>query len=227
MHPYIKPLIDSYRKNADPEKAKAMSKYMRNQFEYFGIKTPERRELQKAFFVEFGPPPFDGMDQIVRDLWLMPQRECQYSAFGIMGKLRRKWYPEMIDLLEWLIVTKSWWDTVDGLATGNVGTLFSRFSETMEYKLPSWRRSDNFWLRRTAILFQLNYKDETDFPLLGEIIEENLGSKEFFINKAIGWALRQYSKTDSQAVIDYVAKTDLHSLSEREALKWMRGKNII
>ena len=91
--------------------------------------------------------------------------------------------------------------------------------------LAKWRRSDNFWLRRATILFQLGYKQDTDFALLCDIIRENLNSKEFFINKAIGWALRQYTRVDPQGVRNFVATTPLHPLSAREALKWLeKGK---
>ena len=103
-----------------------------------------------------------------------------------------------IRTLEYLIVTKSWWDTVDTIATGTLGVHFKRYPKVRDRTLARWRKSRNFWLRRACILFQLNYKQETDFPLMQEIIRENLGSKEFFINKAIGWALRQYTRVDPQ-----------------------------
>ena len=107
----------------------------------------------------------------------------------------------------------------DGLAGGIVGTHFKRFPAVKKKYLGRWRTSENFWLRRTTILFQLNYKKETDFDLLCEIICENLGSKEFFINKAIGWSLRQYARIDPKAVKKFVNSTTLHPLSSREALK--------
>jgi 3-methyladenine DNA glycosylase AlkD len=122
-----------------------------------------------------------------------------------------------------MLITKSWWDTVDSIAGGTVGVHFQRFPEVREKYLAKWRASDNFWLRRTAILFQLNYKKETDFDLLCEIIRENLDSKEFFINKAIGWSLRQYARVDPKAVTKFVKSTALHPLSRREAMKHLEG----
>jgi 3-methyladenine DNA glycosylase AlkD len=118
-----------------------------------------------------------------------------------------------------MLTTKSWWDTVDTISGGPLGVHFKRFPEVREKYLMKWRVSDNFWLRRAAILFQLNYKQETDFDLLCEIITETLGSKEFFINKAIGWSLRQYARVDPNAVKKFVMSTPLHPLSRREALK--------
>jgi 3-methyladenine DNA glycosylase AlkD len=137
-----------------------------------------------------------------------------------MGKLEKNFEPEFITTIEYLLVTKSWWDTVDTLAGHAVGTQFKRFPDVREKYLKKWRKSDNFWLRRTTLLFQLGYKEETDFELLCELIHENLGSDEFFINKAIGWALRQYAHTDPASVKKFVKATkELHPLSRREALK--------
>ena len=109
---------------------------------------------------------------------------------------------------------------MDALASHAVGTQFKRFPDVREKYLKKWRTSDNFWLRRTTLLFQLGYKKETDLDLLCEIIQENLGSDEFFINKAIGWALRQYAHTNPAPVKKFVNTTKgLHPLSRREALK--------
>jgi 3-methyladenine DNA glycosylase AlkD len=112
---------------------------------------------------------------------------------------------------------------VDTISGGTLGVHFRRFPEVREKYLARWRASDNFWLRRATILFQLNYKKETDFDLLCEIICENLDSKEFFINKAIGWSLRQYARVDPKAVMKFVRSTPLHPLSRREALKHLEG----
>lgn len=150
----------------------------------------------------------------------MPQREFQYTANGLIGRLQKKLDPNFISTLEYLIVTKSWWHTVDTLAGDTVGVHFKRFPKVREKYLKKWRKSDSFWLRRSALLFQLGYKEETDFDLLCEIIRENLGSDEFFINKAIGWALRQYAWTNPAPVKKFVkAMKGLHPLSRREALK--------
>ena len=126
-----------------------------------------------------------------------------------------------IRTLECVIVTKSWWDTVDTIATGTLGVHFLRYPQVRDRTLAKWRKSKNFWLRRACILFQLNYKQDTDFVLMQDIIRENLGSSEFFINKAIGWALRQHTRVDPQGVRRFVAETPLHPLSAREALKWL------
>ena len=220
MHPYVKQIKTLFEKNANPTRAPAMKKYMRDQFEYLGIKTPQSVALQKEFYTEHGLPKVTDLDSILRDLWSLPQREFQYIAVGLLGRLDEQLPPEFADTIEYLITTKSWWDTVDGLAAGTVGAHFKRHPAVKKKYLARWRKSENFWLRRTTILFQLNYKGETDFDLLCEIIKENLGSKEFFINKAIGWALRQYARTDPKAVKKFVNATkELNPLSRREAMK--------
>jgi 3-methyladenine DNA glycosylase AlkD len=220
MHPYTLSLKSLFEQNADPAKAGPMKSYMRGQFEYLGIKTPIRTALQKEFIQQHGLPPLDQLDSISRDLWSLPQREFQYAATSFLGKLENKLEPEFITTLEYLLVTKSWWDTVDTIAGNTVGAHFKRFPKVKEKYIKKWRKSDNLWLRRTALLFQLSYKKDTDFDLLCEIIKENLGSDEFFINKAIGWALRQYAWTDPKSVKKFVKATkELSPLSQREALK--------
>jgi 3-methyladenine DNA glycosylase AlkD len=197
-----------------------MKKYMRDQFEYLGIKSPRVSALQRDFIREHGLPPFEKLDAVSRDLWSLPQREFQYLGMNLIGKYEKKLEPEFISTLEYCIVTKSWWDTVDALASHPVGTHFKRYPKIKEQYLKKWRKSENIWLRRTTILFQLGYKQETDFDLLSGIIRENLGSDEFFINKAIGWSLRQYAYTDPKVVKKFVNTTkEMNPLSRREAMK--------
>jgi 3-methyladenine DNA glycosylase AlkD len=219
MHPYTTSLQNLLEKNADPTQAPAMKKYMRDQFEYLGIKSPLMKELMKDFITTNGLPPVKELDVILRELWSLPQREFQYATVGFLGRREKELPSSFIKTIEYLIVTKSWWDTVDTISGGTLGVHFHRYPDVREKSLAKWRKSDNFWLRRACILFQLNYKQETDFPLLCEIISENLDSREFFINKAIGWALRQYARTDPKAVKKFVKATPLHPLSRREAMK--------
>lgn len=218
MHPYVASLKRLFEQNADPAQAAPMKKYMRDQFEYLGIKSPQVKALFRQAVKENGLPSPEELDQIVRELWELPQREFQYLAISLMERLEKKLSSNAIKTLEFMIVHKSWWDTVDNISHV-VGVHFKRYPGMREKYLAKWRASNNIWLRRTAILFQLDYKEETNFDLLGEIIQENLGSTEFFINKAIGWALRQYARIDPNAVNKFVKSTPLHPLSRREALK--------
>ena len=219
MQSHLVPLITLFQENANPTQAGPMKKYIRDQFEYLGIKSPQFKVLFRNFINEHGLPPLSDLDLIVRDLWSLPEREFQYLAVGFVGRLENQLSSTFVGTIEFMIIHKSWWDTVDSIAGDTVGIHFRRFPDIREKYLSKWRISDNFWLRRTTILFQLNYKKETDFDLLCEIIRENLDSKEFFINKAIGWSLRQYARVNPKAVKKFVQATPLHPLSRREAMK--------
>ncbi|MCC6500649.1 MAG: DNA alkylation repair protein [Anaerolineales bacterium] len=218
MHSYLLNLISSFEKNANPTQAAPMKKYMRDQFDYLGIKSPQVKLLLREHVTRHGLPMLEEIDEIALDLWSLPQREFQYVAMSLMERLEKKLPKPSIKTLEFMITHNSWWDTVDNISH-IVGVHFRRFPDVKGKYLKKWRSSKNIWLRRTAILFQLDYKKETDFDLLCKIIRENLGSDEFFINKAIGWALRQYAYTDAKAVKKFVKATDLHPLSRREAMK--------
>ena len=227
MHDYLEPLVTLFEQNADAETAVPMVKYMRDQFHFLGIKSPQRKQLTRQFLAENGKPQPTDLEAISRDLWDLPQREYQYVAMDLLDRMRRQLRPEHITLVEHLITTKSWWDTIDGLASHTIGYLFATFPQVRETTVAHWRISDDFWLRRTTLLFQLGYKQKTDAALLFSLIEENLESDEFFIQKAIGWSLREYSKVAPDVVQKYVADTNLAPLSQREALKWMKNKGII
>jgi 3-methyladenine DNA glycosylase AlkD len=224
IDPYLTPLQASFQRHADPQNAPAMSKYMRSQFAFLGIKAPLRKEITRAFFREHGLPPPAKAGPLVMDLWQLPEREFQYAGVSLMRRLSEKLAAGALLTVERMITEKSWWDTVDEIAARVVGRLFARLPDVQAEALPAWRESDNFWLRRSALLFQLHYKSDTDMPLLFEIIHENLDSTEFFIQKAIGWALRQASKTYPQDVLDFTAVAPLAPLSRREALKWLAGR---
>lgn len=222
MSDYLQPLIMSMAEAADAHNAAQMAAYLRNQFPFLGIKSPQRRELLKAFLREYGLPALEATANVAKELWGQSVREHQYNALDILRRQQKKLGPEFVPTLEWLIITKSWWDTVDGLASNIAGPIFAGYPETRGTAVRQWRSVENIWLRRTTLLFQLKYKDKTDAPLLFSLIEGNLLDKEFFIQKAIGWSLREYSKTDETAVREFVANTELSPLAEREALKWLK-----
>jgi len=218
MHPYVTFLKTLLEQNANPAQAGPMKKYMRDQFEYLGIKSPQLKTFVRQVIKENGLPSLEELEVVIRELWELPQREYQYVAISLMERLEKKLPSSAIKTLEYMILHKSWWDTVDNISH-IVGVHFKRYPDVRQKYLMKWRASKDFWLRRTAILFQLDYKEETDFDLLSDIIQENLGSNEFFINKAIGWSLRQYARIDPKAVKKFVDSTTLHPLSKREAMK--------
>ena len=221
---FLQALKRLYEQNANPEAAVLMRAYMRNQFEFLGIKSPAAKGLFRELMKERGLPELEHLEAIVKALWDWPEREYQYVALNILDKLQKKLTLVSVPLLEHLITTKSWWDTVDSIAIHNVGKLLRQYPEDRDRTLAPWRCSENFWLRRTTLLCQLDYKSDTDERLLFALVEENRVSSEFFIQKAIGWALREYSKTAPETVKSFVSSTELAPLSRREALKWMKAK---
>jgi 3-methyladenine DNA glycosylase AlkD len=216
---YAKQIERLLRSHANEDIAGPMIAYMRNQFPFLGIKMPERVALTKQFMKEYGVPTGEELNRAVRELWVLPEREFQYTALALLNRRTKEAAPSQVELLEYIITTGSWWDTVDYIASRLVGSLFTRYPELIAVYAQKWIHSDDLWLRRTAILFQLTYKERTDTELLYSSIRICADEQDFFIRKAIGWALREYSKTDADAVKRFAAETRLSPLSMREALK--------
>ncbi|MFC5467973.1 DNA alkylation repair protein [Cohnella suwonensis] len=216
---YASDLAAWFRRHEDRGTAIPMENYMRGQYPFLGIKTPERTRLTKAFWAERGYPADEDVLEIVNRLWALPEREFQNVAMAFLERYKKKAKIGDIEAFENLITTKSWWDTVDYLAAHTMGTHLTRFPELLSEYPERWIRSDNMWLRRTAILYQLGYKGRTDADRLFAYVLRCKDESEFFIRKAIGWALREYAKTDSEAVRRFVASNKLSPLSVREALK--------
>lgn len=201
-----------------------MKKYMKNQFEFFGIKTAERRRISKPFMQESRTMPLDDLEYLILELWKQDERELQYIGAEMLQKNVDRLCASDITLIEALIKNKSWWDTVDALSANTAGDLMRIFPTLVPSVPDSWIESGNMWLQRSALLFQLKYKSGTDKELLFRYIRSLSDSREFFIQKAIGWALREYSKTCPDEVVSFVKSEDLKPLSKREALKVVQRK---
>ena len=213
----IKELFESKQ---NTENAEAMSKYMKNKFTFYGIPSPERKELYKDFLKnEKASKKIDWsfLDKCYED----DHREFQYLVYDYLLEMKKYLVFDDTEKICKYIVTKSWWDTTDFLCKviGEIGLKDQKVRELML----KWSGDSNIWLKRTAILHQLAYKDRTDTDLLEHIISNCLESDEFFINKAIGWALREYSKTNPQWVRDHIERyrEKLHSSSIKEAGKYI------
>jgi len=222
MLPYLKPLAKEFKNNADPVKARQMKAYMKNRFEYFGFNAPTRKELIREFVAKYGEPEYKDIEEIVFELFKRPQREFQYAAIELCGKTKREWDEESLELFEKMAVTKSWWDSVDSVNSICIRPFFLAFPMYRKKHTLRWIKSNNMWLQRLSIIFQLRYKEKTDTGLLTRNIELLKESDEFFIQKAIGWALRDYGHSHPEWVIDFVAETELKPLSRREALKRLK-----
>jgi len=215
----INNIISNLYDNADPEKAPQMAAYMKSKFPFIGIQKPLRQQLTKEFLKEAKKGKTVDWD-IVSMLWNLPEREFQYLTVDYLIALKDYIKVEDIEKIEKLITTKSWWDTVDAIASVIVGQMCRNHPELIESHIIDWAESSNIWLARTAILFQLKYKENTDINLLSRIIRENSEQKEFFITKAIGWALREYSKTNKEWVREFIRNNALQPLSIREGSKY-------
>ncbi len=220
---YLRPLQVSFQECANTENALQMKKYMKNRCDFFGIKSPLRKEIYREHKQKYGLIPKEDTAEIVKWCWQQPQREYQYFAMEFLGKTAKKEDGGIIDLYVYLITNKSWWDTVDFIASNLVGVYLKRFPDKTEQLTAEWIASENMWLQRTCLLFQLKYKSELNTELLHQFIGQLSSSNEFFIRKAIGWILREYSKTNAEFVVSYVEKYPLSGLSQREALKWLKN----
>lgn len=218
---YIDPLLEALQFDADADLAAEMAAYMKDRFEYFGIRQPNRKAILKAFTAQYGHPPLQELEGVVRQLWQQPQRECQYCAIELAMKWKMKLLPEHIHLFEHMVTEKSWWDTVDLISTNLIGNVFLAYLELERTYPDKWVAGDNMWLQRAAIIYQLKYKDSTDVDRLFRYCDFMADSKEFFIRKAIGWALREYSKTNAEVIERYVGRGHLHPFSAKEAMKWI------
>ena len=213
-------LYEEMIRHKNEEQAQKMSKYMLNKFEYIGIKTPERREIFKNFFKEYKNE--EKIDwEFVNKCWENKYREFQYVAADYLKNMKDKLTIDDIPRFKQLILKKSWWDTIDNLDM-TIGALGLKDSNVNKILL-EWSIDENIWLRRIAIDHQLLRKEKTNTELLEKILKNNLGQAEFFINKAIGWALRDYSKTNPKWVKNFIEKNreNMAKLSIKEASKYL------
>ena len=213
-------LTTAYRAAADPERAGPMRAYMRDQFPFLGIPGPRQAQLTRAVLAEVGRAGEDDLRAVALGCWALPEREYQYFACGLLRRHVKVCSASFLDTSHHLIVTKSWWDTVDALAAHVVGPLVARHPQLLS-TMDEWVVAENVWLARTALLHQLRYKESTDATRLFHYCLTQAGHRDFFIRKAIGWALREYAKTEPNAVRTFVRahESRLSPLSIREALK--------
>ncbi|WP_298420737.1 DNA alkylation repair protein [uncultured Kordia sp.] len=217
---FVSKLQEVFTANTDVGNQQQMQVYMRNLFHFHGIKAPVRKQLTKELTTEHKPFLQENIRAVVTKLYNLPQREYHYTAMELYQKFSNKKY-ELKDgrFFTRMITTHSWWDTVDFLAKHVFGKYLLQFPEQKRKMLDYYSENDNMWLNRSAILHQLSYKNETDEVELFKQCILHKESEEFFIQKAIGWALREYGKVQPEAVLNFVKTTKLKELSEREAIR--------
>lgn len=213
-------LITELEENRNELLAESMSKYMQDKFRFLGVRGATRTEIYKKYFPDARKTKTIDWN-FVENCWNKEEREFQYVVVYYLKAMQKFLKREDISRLKYLIVTKSWWDTVDLLAKV-VGSLVIRI-EGYDQIMLEWSKDSNIWLKRVAILYQLSLKEKVDKQVLERILVNNLGDSEFFINKAIGWALRDYSKFNPEWVREFIEKNKngMANLSIREASKYI------
>lgn len=205
------------------ENALKMSQYMKGHFPFYGVKSPERNSILKAWKGDYySTLSLEEKWNVIEELYASEERENQYIAIDLMNKISAKQLVEkdLIKIKKFLI-TKSWWDSVDGIASNILGVYFKTFPHQIEKTVNEWSNSGNIWLMRSCLLFQLKYGSKTDFTLLTSLIRKFQSNSEFFIQKAIGWTLRQYSKTNPNEVKGFMETIELSPLATREGSKYL------
>ncbi len=217
---FIQNLGQDLHQKANRELAIQMENYMKNNFSFLGIKTEERRAIFKENYEKYKSKIKANFRTIAWELFNKNEREFHQCAIDLLVKeFKKKYVLEDIKLIENLIITNSWWDSVDVVSKYLLGGYLMQFPiETLKV-IERFSNSENMWLNRSTIIFQLSYKNKTNFDLLKSECEKHKDSKEFFIQKAIGWALRDYSRFNPSGVTEYVNSTNLKPLSQREALR--------
>ena len=217
---FIESLAADFHQNANSTLAIPMENYMKKNFTYLGIKTEARRAILKTHWENHKEEIKSNYRTIAWELFTKKEREFHYCGIEILMKeIKKNYVIEDIQLIEKFLTTQSWWDSVDTIAKYLVGGYLQQFPDETFKVVERFSNADTMWLNRTAIIFQLSYKDKTNFDLLKAECEKHKESKEFFIQKAIGWALRDYSRYNPSGVMDYVNATNLKPLSQREAVR--------
>jgi 3-methyladenine DNA glycosylase AlkD len=217
---FIRTLSELYNSNGNEENAYQMHHYFKCKFEFFGIKATLRRKLLNQAVNQHEEELINNYRGITKQLFHLNQREFHMCAIEIFEKYSRNAYKkEDIDIIQQLIEVNSWWDTVDYIAKHILGKYLRIFPEETNTVISKFSKSTNLWLVRSTILFQLSYKSETNEELLFQVCKINSTSNEFFIKKAIGWALREYGKSNPHSVLNFVNSTKLYPLSKKEAIR--------
>lgn len=215
----MKELRDAFEPLANPEQAFEMAAYMRDQFSFLGIKSRARKAAHAGIERAIAKEPVETILAFSAECWRQEEREFQSTACDLLRRVAKRLEPSDLDAVKALISTKSWWDTVDVLAARVVGPIVQQHE--LGAVMDTWIVDEDMWVARSALLHQLFWKADTDEVRLFDYCEQQMGHQDFFIRKAIGWALRQHARTDADAVLAFVNEHDgeLSPLSRREALK--------
>ena len=222
-HPLVTYIFDTFKKNANPDYAGAMKSYMKSQIPFYGIQSGPRKKLYTEAFRKYPVSNLDEYLSIAEQLWDGIYREDKYTAIAFLRKYHKYHTMDLLPLIKKMIETGAWWDFVDEISAHLTGALLKNHPDEMKKILFEWIKNENIWIRRSAILSQLRFKKETDEEMLFDFCQRRLHEKEFWTRKAIGWALREYSKSNAAAVRDFVIKhkDNMSALTLKEASKYI------
>ncbi len=224
MHIITQDIIETFKREENKERAVQMKDYMRGQFEYFGLISPLRKELSKVYLREVPKEGRETVYQIIKELWEQEFREAHYLAQELFLKVAKKLLvKEDLVFINYMIITHSWWDTIDFIAPKICKIYFEKFPEKRDEWIEFCITSENIWLQRASLLLHLKQKEDVDFECMFSTILRLNHTKEFFLNKAIGWLLREYSKKHPQLIENFIEenKESLSNLSIREGSKYL------
>jgi len=229
MKEYTKKIHSLLAKHGDELAAQTMTKVTNGQFKFLGIKTVEQNELTKKIFVNYPLPKYDETKSIIRELFSFEEREYLYFGISLFLKRKKMWQKTDIVFIESLILTQPGWDTVEYISTEIVSQFYEMYPRIATEFIQAWISSKSQWLKATAIMFQRTFKDQTNTELLAESITANISSDSDIVNRAIGAALRNYSKSNYKWVLDFVVKNsaEMNKKTKQEAIKWIDSKGLI
>lgn len=223
---FITALEKEFKAQANTAQSMAMQAYMKNNFPFFGIPMPQRRAILKSVSITYSAEIKANARSLALQLYEKPQREFHYCAIELLIQNCKSLVIDDIQWIEQLLLTYSWWDTVDTISKYLLGSYLVQFPEKTNMVIEKFSNASNIWLNRSTLLFQLDYKKNTNFSILEGLCEYFKNSNEFFIQKAIGWTLREYGKINPRIVQKYVASTNLKPLSKKEALRIIEKQKL-
>ena len=224
MHPLIKAYKKEFKKNSNKKNAIPMQNYMKSKIPFYGVMSPVKKKIDLKLKKEFKIKNFEEYKQVTEELWNNAKyREERATAITIAKQYKEFQTLNALPIYKHMIMDGAWWDYVDEISAHLIGNLLENYPKEIKKELKKWNKDKHMWLRRSSIISQLRFKENTDEKLLYSFIKNTMHEKEFFIRKAIGWALREYSKTNPNSVKKFVKENEnsLSYLSKKEALRRM------
>jgi 3-methyladenine DNA glycosylase AlkD len=229
MKEYTQKIHSFIERQRNEEVAEAMSHASKGTQKFIGLRTSEMKNVFKTIFSTYPMPKYDDMKNIIREFFAMEEREYLYFGIAMLAKRSKLWQKTDIVFIESMIITQPGWDTTEYISTEILPHFHKKFPKVSIEFLQSWNESKNQWLKAASIMFQRTMKENTDTGILKNFIVKNLGTNDNIINRAIGSALRDYSKTDHQWVIDFVLENSekMNNKTKQDAIKWIDSKGLI